>query len=206
MPEYMRIDATTLLNIAVLTTFALLTGSLIASILASGIPFRLRVDGPALGFEPRGIGGNASRHAKVPQTIGAYGVADIEQARLDDDGGSSQLLSPPPDSANGGAGGAGSPPPVQITVESVPYRPAVPYGPVEYFHTPMIPGARETAPLTTFGVTPIVAVDSPTTMDAATIAARQREGGGAPSERRPPRQGSMWTHLTETLRHVLFGG
>jgi hypothetical protein len=101
--------------------------------------------------------------------------------------------------------GAGSPLPVLIAVDSTRYRPAVPYGPVEYFQTPMIPGARETAPLTTFGVAPVVVEDSSTTMDATTVAARQREGGGAPSERRRPRQGSTWTRLNETLRRVLLG-
>lgn len=190
MPEYMRIDSTTLLNIAVLTTFALLTGGLIVSILASGIPFRLRVVGPSLAYtppNPRRPTGNAF-------------------ARLDDDANGSQHPSPAPNSAHARVGGSGSPPAVQTAVDNVPYQPVVPYGPIEYFHTPMIPGARETTPLTTFGVAPVVVEDSTTTMDATTIAARQREGGGAPSERRPPREGSTWTRLRATLRDVLIGG
>ena len=73
------------------------------------------------------------------------------------------------------------------------------------FDTPMIPGAREPGMLTTFGVVAAIIPDWPKTMDAATIAARQREGGGAPSERRRPRQGSTWTRLTQTLRRVLIG-
>ena len=64
------------------------------------------------------------------------------------------------------------------------------------FKAPMIPGAREPGGLTTFGVPPAAYRDSPTTMDAATIAARQREGGGAPSERRPTGVGSPWKRLT----------
>jgi hypothetical protein len=190
MLEYMRIDATTVLNVAVLTTFALLTGSLIVSILSSGLPFRLRIDGPTLAYDQPG----------------PRGATDNDLARLDDDGGRSQTQSPAPDPANGRVDGAGSPLPVLIAVDGARYRPVVPYGPVEYFQTPMIPGARETAPLTTFGVAPVVVEDSLTTLDATTIAARQREGGGAPSERRPPRQGSTWTRLTERLRHVLMGG
>ncbi len=178
MPEYMRIDSTTFLNIAVLTTFALLTGSLIVSILSSGMPFRLRAVGPTLAYG----------------TPGPRGATDDDLARLDDDGGGSQHRSP------------ASPWPVPIAVDSVRYRPAVPYGPVEHFPTPMIPGAWETTPLTTFGVPPVVVEDASMTMDAATIAARQREGGGAPSERRPPRQGSTWTRLQKTLRDLLIGG
>lgn len=73
------------------------------------------------------------------------------------------------------------------------------------FKTPMIPGAREPGMLTTFGV-PAVAIipDSPSTMDAATIAARQREGGGAPNQRRPTHDWSRWKSLKQALR--LFVG
>jgi hypothetical protein len=43
-------------------------------------------------------------------------------------------------------------------------------------------------------------VDSPSTMDAATIADRHREGGGAPSERRPavPVRWVVWSRAAET--------
>jgi hypothetical protein len=68
------------------------------------------------------------------------------------------------------------------------------------FKTPMIPGARESGGLTTFGVPAVVLPNSPTTMDAATIAARQREGGGAPSERRVRPPGTMWQRLVRALR------
>jgi hypothetical protein len=70
---------------------------------------------------------------------------------------------------------------------------------------PMIPGAREPGMLTTFGVRARVTPDSPSTMDAVTIAARQREGGGAPSERRPARDGSTWTRVWRPLRHAVWG-
>ena len=49
------------------------------------------------------------------------------------------------------------------------------------FDTPMIPGAREPGKLTTFGVVDAIIPDWPKTMDAATTASRQREGGGAPA-------------------------
>jgi hypothetical protein len=73
------------------------------------------------------------------------------------------------------------------------------------FKVPMIPGAREPGMLTTFGVHAVVIPASPITMDAATIAARQREGGGAPNQRRPAREGSAWKRLGLTLRRVLIG-
>lgn len=48
-----------------------------------------------------------------------------------------------------------------------------------------IPGAREPGMLTTFRSAPALPVpDGPSTMDSATIADRQREGGGAPNQRR----------------------
>ena len=74
------------------------------------------------------------------------------------------------------------------------------------FRVPMIPGAREPGMLTTFGVHALVIPDSPSTMDAATIAARQREGGGAPNQRRPVREGSAWKRLGLTLRRFLISG
>jgi hypothetical protein len=73
------------------------------------------------------------------------------------------------------------------------------------FRTPIIPGAREPVMLTTFGMHAIVIPDSPTTMDAATIAARQREGGGAPNQRRPAHEGSAWKRLGLTLCRFLIG-
>ncbi len=99
---------------------------------------------------------------------------DIELARLDDDGGTSRA----PRQGGTNHGGA--------------------YG----FSTPMIPGAREPGMLTRFAAPPIVISDTPCAMDAATIAARQREGGGAPSERRPAREGSSWARLSRTLRRL----
>lgn len=72
----------------------------------------------------------------------------------------------------------------------------------------LIPGAREPGMLTTFGTpasnAPIP--DGPSTMAAATIAERQREGGGAPSQRRPARErpqgrlGRMLHQLLTTTR------
>jgi len=56
----------------------------------------------------------------------------------------------------------------------------------------MIPGARETGMLTAFDVpaTSVRIPEAPSTMDAATIAERQREGGGALSQRPRPRERS----------------
>jgi hypothetical protein len=68
------------------------------------------------------------------------------------------------------------------------------------FSTPMIPGAREPGMLTTFSRPVVNRGDAPVTMDAATIAARQREGGGAPSERRRPRERSRWRNFKQALR------
>ena len=57
-------------------------------------------------------------------------------------------------------------------------------------HGPMIPGAYERNTLTyrqlgSMGASAAVVLPTgPSSMDAATIAAREREGGGAPSERR----------------------
>jgi hypothetical protein len=59
----------------------------------------------------------------------------------------------------------------------------------------IVPGQREPGPLTRFDApaTSMRAVAiGPSTMDAATIAERQREGGGAPSERRPVGHRSRW--------------
>jgi hypothetical protein len=68
------------------------------------------------------------------------------------------------------------------------------------FTVPMIPGAREPGMLSTFGVPAAIIPDSTNTMNAATIAARQREGGGAPSERRGPHERSRWQNVTHALR------
>lgn len=193
MLEYMRSDASVLLTVAVLITFALLTASIIVRMLGTASPFRLRLNASAWAGGRPGGRGDASPDRNGLPTIRPDGPTDVDLARLDDDGGGSRrarslaLPVPLPDDGL---------PPAQIEL---------PFGPVERFHTPMIPGAREPGVLTTFGVAPVVFRDSPTTMDAATIAARQREGGGAPSERRPPRVGSPWTRLTQAMRRV-FGG
>jgi hypothetical protein len=56
----------------------------------------------------------------------------------------------------------------------------------DHHHAPIVPGAREPGVLTRLGA-PAASVqiipDGPSTMDAATIAERQREGGGAPNQR-----------------------
>lgn len=105
-------------------------------------------------------------------TVSVADPEDVDLARLDDDGGTRQRL----------------------TVEG---RPQVRD---DRFTTPMIPGSREPGMLTTFGVPAVVIPDSPSTMDAATIAARQREGGGAPNQRRPAREWSRWKSLNHALR------
>ena len=178
MFEYTRFDASVLLSVAVLFTFALLTTSLIVRMLGSVSPFRLRSDQPAV----------------------ADGPTDTDLARLDDDGGGSRRA-PTLETRHVAVQPQSLSPPVPLPRETLP--PSLvefPFGPVERFHTPMIPGAREPGALTTFGVPPVVFRDSPTTMDAATIAARQREGGGAPSERRLPHEGSPWTRLKQAMR------
>lgn len=70
------------------------------------------------------------------------------------------------------------------------------------FKAPMIPGAREPGMLTTFDRPVVIRDDSPVTMDAATIAARQREGGGAPNQRRPPHERSLWKRVKRALRRA----
>lgn len=64
---------------------------------------------------------------------------------------------------------------------------------------PMIPGTREPGVLTTFGVPDVVIPGGPTTMDAATIAVHQKEGGGAPNQRRRARH-SRWNARVQRLR------
>ena len=51
-------------------------------------------------------------------------------------------------------------------------------------NAPMIPGAREARGLTRFAPLRESVADGNTLMDAATIAERQREGGGSPKEGR----------------------
>jgi hypothetical protein len=110
-------------------------------------------------------------------TVSVLEPDDVDLARLDDDGGTRQQLK------------IADRPPVRD----------------DRFKTPMIPGSREPGMLTTFGVPAVVFIaDSPSTMDAATIAARQREGGGAPNQRRPARVWSRWKSLKHALR--LFVG
>jgi len=68
-----------------------------------------------------------------------------------------------------------------------------------------IPGEREPGMLSRFGR---AAANSPSipegpgTMDAVTVAERQREGGGAPNERRAPREPSRWNGLVEFLKSL----
>jgi hypothetical protein len=68
--------------------------------------------------------------------------------------------------------------------------------------TDIVPGQREAGRLTRFDM-PATSMRAlpvgPSTMDAATIAERQREGGGAPSERRPVRHRSRWAILKAAL-------
>lgn len=67
------------------------------------------------------------------------------------------------------------------------------------FPETMIPGQREPGSLTRFAVTPnVVQTMVDVTMDAAGRADRQREGGGAPSERRPA-HASRWAALLERI-------
>lgn len=60
----------------------------------------------------------------------------------------------------------------------------------------IVPGTREPGMLITFGrvaATTATVADGPSTMDAVTIAEHQREGGGAPSQRRAVRGPLRWT-------------
>ena len=69
-----------------------------------------------------------------------------------------------------------------------------------------IPGEREHGMLTMFGGLPAnsrTVPDGPSTMDATTIAEHQREGGGAPNQRRPPRAGWRQNGLGHRLRGFL---
>ena len=66
----------------------------------------------------------------------------------------------------------------------------------------LIPGAREPGMLTSFSEPWELLPDAQSTMDAATIAERQREGGGAPSQRRSVEERS-WKGLVRRLREPL---
>jgi hypothetical protein len=102
-------------------------------------------------------------------------------ARLDDDGGTQIARAP----ATG--------PTADLTQRAGAYG----------FRVPMIPGAREPGMLTTFGVHAVVFSGAGIAMDAATTAARQREGGGAPNQRRPARDGSRLTDLWQRMKGFL---
>ena len=70
----------------------------------------------------------------------------------------------------------------------------------------IVPGQREAGRLTRFAVAVgDMPIEGPSTMDAATIADRQREGGGAPSERRPavPARWAVWRR---TAKNSAFEG
>ena len=71
------------------------------------------------------------------------------------------------------------------------------------FSVPMIPGAREPGMLTTFRVHAVVFSGLPIAMDAVTTAARQREGGGAPNQRRPAGERSLSRDLWQRLQRFI---
>ena len=104
----------------------------------------------------------------------------IDLARLDDDGGARRRPEVPAT--------------LTLRVERVPLAPA------DHFSPRMIPGAREPGMQVRFGVQPVIIHRSPSTMDAATIAAHQRAGGGAPNQRRLPRERSLWVRQARRLR------
>jgi hypothetical protein len=106
---------------------------------------------------------------------------DSDLARLDDDGGKQIARAP----ATG--------PAVDLTRRTGP----------DAFKAPMIPAAREPGMLTTFGVHAVVFSGAGIATDAATTAARQREGGGAPNQRRPAREGSLLTDLWQRMQVFL---
>jgi hypothetical protein len=68
-----------------------------------------------------------------------------------------------------------------------------------------IPGEREPGPQTRFGgstIGPRILSDLP--MSAATIADRQREGGGAPSQRRRASAETGWRRKWRTVRGLMI--
>jgi hypothetical protein len=120
----------------------------------------------------------------------------IDLARLDDDGGAARASARRRSEV---------PATVTLRVERVPLAPA------DHFPSRMIPGGREPGMQVRFGAPPVTVYNSPSTMDAVTIAARQREGGGAPNQRRPPRgrrpprERLTWKSLARRLRQFLTG-
>jgi hypothetical protein len=71
---------------------------------------------------------------------------------------------------------------------------------------PMIPGAREPGIPAAFGQhSVVILLDGPSTMDAATIAMHQKEGGGGPAQRRLSRQQLPWNAWVRKLHHFLTG-
>jgi hypothetical protein len=59
--------------------------------------------------------------------------------------------------------------------------------------------------LTTFGVQAKLIPTAPSTMDAATIAMHQKEGGGGPDQRRRARAQSRWHILARKVGDLLTG-
>ena len=69
---------------------------------------------------------------------------------------------------------------------------------------PMIPGAREPGIPTTLGLHSVVILPvGPSTMDAATIAMHQKEGGGGPDQRRHARHQLWWRVVARRLFALL---
>ena len=126
--------------------------------------------------------------ATTPSRDGELDAIDL--ARLDDDGGAARADAP-----------RRSEVPAVLTI-----RIDIPLASDDHFPPRMIPGAREPGAQVRFSAPPVTVYNSPCTMDAATIAARQREGGGAPSERRPPGERSMWGRLARRLGQFLAPG
>jgi hypothetical protein len=70
-----------------------------------------------------------------------------------------------------------------------------------------IPGERESGPPVRFGgSTTTTQISSDWPMSAATIADRRREGGGAPSRRRPASTESGWSRTLRAVRGLLISG
>jgi hypothetical protein len=189
MLEYSPIDTDFLLTVGVVTTFGLLAVSLVR-MLSSVNPLRsVSIILPWHRPAAARWGATAAPSARIAEST------DGDLARLDDDGGGLQRVPDVRDTLDGARPLSDD----RMTLPTQPDRtPPMRDG---RFKAPMIPGAREAGVLTTFGVPAVILPHSPTTMDAATIAARQREGGGAPSERRGPRPGSMWQRLVRLVIH-----
>jgi hypothetical protein len=74
------------------------------------------------------------------------------------------------------------------------------------FAPAMIPGERQPGALTRSpapGAINTVGPAQPSTMDAAVTAERQREGGGAPRQRRPERRAWPWSHPRLALQQLV---